>query len=133
MISTKTVLKINAALFISYGIGFIFFPKFMGSMYLNNPSAPNDYAYWIMKYGGVANVAMGLTQLIIADGTPTKVKKSVACIIGVTFLVNLYNFYNKRHWIQDAAYIQILVMNFSMAALNFLSRDAGNPKRSKIR
>ena len=133
MITTKTVLKINAALFTGYGIGFILFPEFMGSTYLNNPSEANEYAYWIMKYGGVANVAMGLMQLIIADGTQPKVQKSVACIIGVTFLVNWYNFYNKRYWIKDAAFIQICFMNFSMAALNFLSRHADNAKISKIR
>ena len=41
-------------------------------MYLNNPSTANDYAYWIMKYGGNVNV------VIIANGTDAKTHKIVA-------------------------------------------------------
>ena len=120
MINTNKALRINAALLIGYGLALIFIPAFMCSFYLKNPSAMGEHAQQIMKYCGVANVVLGIILWVIADGAKAWIQKCVLSIMGIMMLVNTWVAFEKRDWHNDSAWMQLLIMNGVMAAMNLM-------------
>ena len=128
MIDTNKALRINAALLMGYGVALIFIPAFMCSVYLKNPSVMGEHAQWVMKYCGVANVVLGIMLSVIADSTKASLKRCVLSIMGVMMLVNTWVAFEKRDWHNDSAWMQLLIMNGAMAAMNFMVGNQFNVK-----
>ena len=117
-LDTKNTLRINAVIFIAYGIGFIVAPQLMSSMYLKQPEALNGYAYWIMRYLGIANCSLATIYLAIADGAAESMKKCVLSIIAVGNLASAYCAYSKQDWHHQSAFIQLMILQFGLCGIN---------------
>ena len=130
MLNTRNALRLNAAIFIGYGIGMMFAPQLMSSMYLKYPSSMNEYSHWIMRYAGIANCLLGAIYLAIADGGSQSMKKCVLSIIGVGNLLSAYCAFSKQDWHQPAAFIQLMILQFGLCAINFHVADTFKRKSS---
>ena len=123
-INTKTMLRVNAAMLMGYGIGCIFVPEMLVSTYFSNQSAINNHGYYLMKCCGISYCLLAGIFLAIGDGASESMKKCVLSIMGLANLVSAYFVFDNQNLFPQFAYYQLLIMNVGLGALN-LNLGAG--------
>merc|ERR1712154_260617 len=118
MVSTQSALRFNAAIYVGYGLGFMFAPSLMSSTYLKQPEMMNDHALFCLKWAGLAQTVFGAAQLAIADGGSDSMKKCILSILGVGNAMAAFLAFTGKDFHLEKPWYQVIAMQFGCCALN---------------
>ena len=119
MISQKLAIKIQSIIYIAYGVGFLFAPSLMHSIYIKQ-SGMHETTELALKFCGAANTLWGMSMLAITDHIDSSkaMKKCILSILAVGNIACSWLIYSNKHLYVEQALYQGILMHVAFFAMN---------------